>query len=68
MQTNGQAIRNQMVPSPAHVWETLKGWSRKHITQEGMVDVALALVALDTVGFLVFSLNKAFATYTITGF
>jgi hypothetical protein len=68
MQTNGNVISRPTVPSSAHVWEAAKGWARKTITQERMIDAALALVALDGVGFVIFSLHKAFTEYSMTGF
>ncbi len=68
MQTNGNVIRDQWVPSPALVWETAKGWTKPFLRREVVVDAALALIALDSVGFVLFSLHRAFANYTITGF
>ncbi len=68
MQANGNVIRNQIVPSPAHVWETAKGWTRSFLRRDAVVDAALALIALDSVGFVLFTLHNAFANYTITGF
>jgi hypothetical protein len=68
MQTNGNVIRNQMFPSPAHVWEAAKGWATSFLRRDAVVDAALALIALDSVGFVLFSLHNAFANYTITGF
>ena len=68
MQTNGKAISNQKVPLSASVWEAAKGWTREHTTQEGLVDVALALTVLDAVVFVLISLHRAFGSYTLTGF
>ena len=68
MQTNGHVIRGQTVPSPAQVWETARGWAKSFLRRDGIVDAALALIALDSVGFVLFSLHRAFENYTITGF
>ena len=68
MQTHGNVIRDQMVPSPAHVWETTRGWAKSFLRRDVVVDGGLALIALDSVGFVLFSLHRAFANYALTGF
>ena len=68
MRTNGNVIRNQMVPSPAHVWAAAKGWARTFLRRDTIIDGALALIALDSVGFVLFNLHRAFGNYTMTGF
>ncbi len=68
MHTNGNVIRNQTVPSPAHVWETARGWTKSFLRRDVLVDGALTLIALDSVGFVLFSLHRAFGNYTMTGF
>jgi len=68
MRTNGNVIRNQTVPSPAHVWETARRWTKSFFRRDVIVDAALALIALDSVGFVLFSLHRAFGNYTMTGF
>ena len=67
MQANGHAVRNQTVPSPAHVREAVGGWAKSFLRREVIVDVAVAVIALESVGFVIFSLHKAFANYAITG-
>ena len=68
MQTNGNVIRNLMVPSSTHVWEMAKGWARTFSKREVILDAALALIAPDSVAFVLFSLHRAFGNYTLTGF
>ena len=68
MQSNGTAIRNQMVLSPAHVWETAKGWAREYITREVMLDAALTLATIGSAGFVLLSLHRIVTNWTATGF
>lgn len=68
MQINGNVIRNQMVLSPAHVWEIAKGWAREYITQEAMLDAALTLTTFGSAGFVLFTLHRIVTNCTVTGF
>ncbi|MGW8320994.1 MAG: hypothetical protein ACWGSD_05510 [Thermodesulfobacteriota bacterium] len=68
MQTKGNVLRNQMAPSPAHVWEAVRGLAKSFLRRDAIVDAALALIALDSVGFVLFSLHRALGNYTVTGF
>jgi len=68
MQTNGNVIRNQTVPSPAHVWASAEAWARAFLRRDVIVDGALTLITLDSVGFVLLCLHRVFANYTVTGF
>jgi len=68
MEINGNVIQNQMVLSPAHVWETARGWARKHITQEAMFDASLTLATIGSASFLLFTLHRIVTGWTVTGF
>lgn len=68
MQSNGSVIRNQTVLSPTHVWDTAKGWARRHMTRGAMLDAVLTLVTIGSAGFVLLSLHRIFTNYTVTGF
>ena len=68
MEINGNVIQNQMVLSPAYVWDTAKGWAKAHLTQEAMFDGALTLATFGSAGFLFVSLHRIVTHWTLTGF
>ena len=68
MEINGNVIQNQMVLSPAYVWEAVKGWAKKHITREAMFDASLTLATTGSAGFLLLTLHRIVTHWTATGF
>jgi len=67
MQINGNVIQNQMVLSPAHVWETARGWAKEHITHEAMFDASLTLATFGSAGFILLTLHRIVTDWTVTG-
>jgi hypothetical protein len=68
MQIKGNVIQNQSALSPAHVWETAKGWARAYMTYETMFDAALTLATFGSAGFVLLSLQKIVTNWTVPGF
>ena len=68
MQTNGNVIRNQGILWPTPAWETLKEWTGAPRMREAFFNVALALTAFGSAGFVLLSLHRIVTNWTMTGF
>lgn len=68
MKLNGNVMQSEVSFSAGNLWETVKGWAAEYLTREGTFDVALTLATIGSAGFVLLTLHRIVASYTMTGF
>jgi hypothetical protein len=68
MRTDGQTLRGNEMVIPHVNLEAVKEWTKRTLTRERIVDVAISASTVAVVGMVLSVLYRAMQNQTITGF
>jgi uncharacterized membrane protein len=68
MRTDGQTLRGNEMVIPHVDLEAVKEWTKRTLTRERIVDVAISASTVAVVGMVLSVLYRAMQNQTITGF
>ena len=68
MRTDAKALRGSEMVLPHVDLESVKGWAKRTLTRERLVDVAMCASTVTVVGMVLSTLYRAMENQTIVGF